>query len=445
MKRKGLIFIADKIKKAIFCLLLIVNCSLLISSACAADEFPINPLSYRDTVGNISADINNFGAAIHQNFDPTGQLLPTFIPVEAKVGLFFMDALSSVVRAIYTGMIPFLNAFLVALFAFWIFMETWQMMKKESDIWDLATRIVKKAVVITIWMWILNNDPAELFMWIMSPIITVATNMSDLILDGTAKIVGTNIPDTCNAIHEFVGSGERLVINGEAAANLLCMPTRAASFFYTAVAAGFDWMKQGLLSSALVFFMGLTFVLIFIYTIWKFALEALGVIVDLFFVLLFLPFTAIQESFGEKKDDKNNPTKYDGIFKPLWTELVGLIKGATLSSQIKKFLDAMIYFVVLAIVAAISVSLLAGVNPRVEANFMAILIIGGLVMYLIGQVGPLAKKITGSDESKFGKDVWDTVSGFGKTAFNWGKKQIKVIRTGKEPEAPKAPADGANK
>ena len=113
----------------------------------------------------LSADIDDFGKSLREsNFTPDGQLVPNFVPIEAKVGRFFMSALSEVARAVYTGLLPFLNALIIALFAFWIFMESWQMMRGDNDYWSLSTRIVKKGAIIAIWLWILNNNPADIFM-----------------------------------------------------------------------------------------------------------------------------------------------------------------------------------------------------------------------------------------------------------------------------------------
>lgn len=398
------------------------------------------PVKYGDAAASMAVDMDNFGASLRQNFKPSGQLIADFIPIEARVGRFFMSALSDVARALYAAFIPFLNMLIIALFAFWIFMESWQMIKTAGDYWDLAMRIVKRAVVIVIWMWILNNDPAELFMWLMAPVISLGSGMSELILSGTTKIIGTNLPDYCQAIHAWMAGENSLMIGSQYAADLLCMPTRVAGFFYTAVATGFEWMKQGLGRNGLTFMMGLIFVLLFIYNIWKFALAALGVVADLFFVLLFLPFTAVNESFKGGKD-----TKYDGIFKPVWDALINFVDGKNISldSQFKKFINAVIYFIVLSVVAAICIALLAGVNPMHGGDFISILIIGCLVAYLMGKVDDLAKGLTGAGEKEVfgdvGDDVGNLVKSIGQQVASWGKNATKIIAGGSAKTAP-APA-----
>jgi len=325
-------------------------------------------------------------------------------------------------------------------------MESWQMMKTDNDYWDLALRIVKKTAFIAAWLWILNNDPIELFMWLMAPMITLARMMSDLILDTTAKFVNSDLylPDTCRAIHSFVNASaaeDTLVIRNAEAADLLCMPTRAAAFFYTVVAAGFRWVVYGLGHSGSTFLIGLILTGVFLYNIWKLALESLGAIVDLFLVLLFLPFTAVQECFGDRGDKK--AMKYDGIFRPVWDEFVGFVKDAKLSAQIKKFTDATIYFIILAVMSAISIALLSGVdlNPRGEPEAMVVLIVGCLVWHMMGQAGVISKGITGVDAKnvvgEVGNDIWKISRRMGKTVFEWGRGIAKTAAQGKAAETKK--------
>ncbi|MDR2268995.1 MAG: hypothetical protein LBD94_02315, partial [Rickettsiales bacterium] len=389
--------------------------------AAMADYFSADSGNYGKMTDGLSVDIGNFGASLRQNFDPRGQLISDFIPIEAKVGRFFISALSDVARALYAAFIPFLNMLVAALFAFWIMMESWQMMKSDSDYWGLALRIVKKCVVIVIWLWILNNDPAELFMWLMAPLISLGSGMSDLILNGTARIIGTNLPDTCAAIHSWMADENSLLIGGEYAADLLCLPTRLAGFLYTTVATGFEWMKQGLGQNGLIFIMGVVFVLLFIYNIWKFALAALGIVVDLFFVILFLPFTFVCECFKEKD------MKYDGIFAPIFNQLVGFVKDANLDKQFKKFVNVIIYFILLSIVSAICIVLLAGVSPSVEGDFMSILIIGCLVAYLMNLTDKLMESIAEKIDGSTGDNIERVVTTVGKNVIEWGKNAAKII------------------
>jgi hypothetical protein len=415
-------------------------------------------MRYIDAARIVREDIKTFGESLSEKFSEEGRARPGFVPMEAKIGHFLMQAMSRVTNAIYIGLLPFLGVLVAVLFAFWIMMESWQMIKGDNDYWDLALRIVKKTAFIAAWLWILNHDPAGLFMWIMAPVITIARNLSDLILSSTTDVValGAGLPDTCAAIENFVAErGGALVITADAATELLCMPTRAAGFFYSAVVAGLGWMRDGLGHSAAEFLLGLVFVGVFIYNLFHFALAALGAIMDLFFVIMFLPFTAVYECFGDKDEkdgkDKNDKSKkamkYEGVFRPMWEEFVGLVKGAKLSLQIKKFVDAMIYFIVLSVMAAISMALLAGANPQDGADAINVLIVGCLVTYLMTQVGAVSEKITGVKESDIigdvGKDIWETSKKIAKGAAGWIKVYADIIAKGKKsggaPATPAAP------
>jgi hypothetical protein len=415
-------------RKMIKKLLLFAACCLLFAARPlrAADTFAA--ANYDLATRQISADIGDLGAALAGNFTPSGQLIRDFVPIEAQVGRFLLSALSQTSRAVYDALIPFMNIFVAVLFAFWVFMESWQMMNGDLDYWGLGKRIADKVVLIAIWMWALNNDPASLFMWLMSPVITLGSVASDLILNGTANIIGTNLPDSCAAIHSWIGSGGGLLIDGQYAADLLCMPTRVMGFFYTCVAAGLGWMRQGLGTSGLTFLLGLIFVILFIYNIWKFALAALNVIVDLFFVLLFLPFTAVSECF-------KGGTTYKGMFAPLWTQMKDFVSGESISiaGQFRKFINAIIYFVVLSIVCAICVILVAGVNPMAPgaaafgSDAITILIIGCLAAYLMGQADTLANSLGGKIEGDVGKQIGDTAIAAVKGIGEWGKNAIKIL------------------
>jgi hypothetical protein len=396
---------------------------LFLFAPARADDGLFSPSrsSYESMTGRMSADINDFGKSLREDFRPDGQLVPNFVPIEARVGGFLISALSSVVRAVYRAFIPFLNIFMIVLFAFWILAESWQMIKKDEDYWDLAIRIVKKGAALVIWLWLANHDPAEIFMWLMAPVITIGNGMADLIFSGTADIVGAKLPDTCAAIHGWMDANDNLLIAGPAAADQLCIPVRAAGLFYTNVAAGLGWMAQGLGKSGLTFLMGLVFVILFICNIWRFAISALNVVVDLFFVLLFMPFTAIKECFSAKD------MKYDGVFAPIFKEFVGFVKGAGLADQAMRFVNAMIYFIVLAIVSAISVVLMSGA----KGDFMSILISGCITVYLLGQTDALAEKLGGKAEGDAGSKIKDAAVGMGSQIAKWGENAVKILKKGK--------------
>ena len=359
-------------------------------------------------------------------FNEDGTLAEGAVPIEAKVGKFFMAALSEVSRAIYSKLRPFLNALVICLFMFWVFMEAWWTLKITQDSWDLAERVLKRGIWIAVLTLIMNNDPARIFMVLAGPMITVGVAMSKLIMDGTVRLLGTNLPDTCAAIREWLRNDTSMIISGAEAADLLCIPTRAAAYFYTFVWTGLKWMAEGLFAPK--FLLGAIFVLLFIYNIWKFALTALGVITDLFFVLLFLPFTIVSECFPEKD------TKYNGFFKPVWTSMASIVQRVALKDQIQKFVSAVIYFIVLSIVSTICVILISGTNQFVYqatgssgADSVTVLIIGCLVAYLMNRSEEIAKKIEATIDASAGERFGSAIVGMGKSVYGFGKKVVGTI------------------
>ena len=365
---------------------------------------------------NLFADLENFQGDI-QEAKAGGR-----VPVEAKVGKAFIGALSYIGEALSRSLFYFVQVFLAALLAFWILFEAYNMMQGDRNVKKLSMEITKKVVLISVWIWVLSNDPGDIFMTIFGPIITAGAFMSNLILD---SITGAASADTCQAVRDFVGNAGNSIISSHHTADLLCMPTRLSGFFYKCVGIGFKWMGYGIGRSALTFFAGATFVVIFAINIWKFALLAFGVIADLFLAIMLLPFTAYAECFGKG-------TQYKGIAGDIFNKFLELFntKEFSLSAQIQRFVRAAIYFIVLAVMAAIGAALLGGVvdasldsmTPSVETidGFMPVLIVGCLVAYLVSKAAEIATNLGGKIDDKLGKQVGDDLKG----AWKATKKQI---------------------
>ncbi len=355
-----------------------------------------------------------------------------YVPIEAKIGRAFMGAMSKISDILNRSLVRFIEILLVVLFAFWIFFESYNMMETGGDPKKLWQSIIWKAVVIGFWLWLIQNNAANIFMDIFGPIISISSYLSDFILNSITNASGANLPDTCAAIHNFmVGHGNDVLINSSAAADLLCVPTRLSGFFYTCVSAGFAWMKAGLGHSAFTFAAGAVFVVVFIYNIWKFALMALNVIADLFFAIMLLPFTALAECFG-------GGTTYGGLAGNFFKTFAGVFNTAKMESIIMKFINASIYFVSLSVVVAVSAAILSGVTtsnlaaqvPTIDnSGFMITLIVGCLVAYLANKAGDIAGQIGGSiEKSGFGDKVGKDINELYKSGRSWGQANWKVIR-----------------
>lgn len=370
-------------------------------------------------VGNLQGDISALQDAFNRN-----QMVADYVPIEAKIGLAFMNAMSWVGQVLDNSLVRFVKVFLIVGFMFWIMLEAYAMMTKgDGNIKKLAEDIVKKGGLIAIWILVLDIGPAKLFLYVMGPILTVGTAFSDLILNAVAGVAGTTLPDTCSAIREYAAANARpdMLIDGAMAANIMCVPTRLSGFFYTAISAGFSWMWTGVGTSVFTFFVGALFVVLFAVNMWKFALMALGVIADLFIGILMLPFTAISETLGK--------TSYKGIAGNIFNGFLGLFNTESLSAQIQRFVNATIYFVSLSIVIAICMALLSGtITPDLATNtpslendgYLVTVLTGCLVFYLASTAEKLAKQLGGSIDSSMGEKM-------GKDAVNWTKAGYKSV------------------
>ena len=366
-----------------------------------------------------------------EQFQPE-PIVSDYVPFEAKIGLAMMNGFSIVADVLDSSLVRFAIIFMIIAYIFWSMFEAYNMMKNGSSAMDFGVNLVKKGGVILIWIIILNFGPAQVFMWIMGPIISVGTYMSNLILNAIAGAIGTELPDTCAAIRDYAAANTsgNMLIDANAAADILCVPTRLSGFFTTAVAAGWKWMIAGIGTSAFTVLVGATFIVIFLYTGFKFLLMGLGVIMDLFLSVLMLPFTAIAETIKS--------TSYKGIAGDIFNGFLGLFKPESLSRQIQRFIDAAIYFVSLSIVIAVCAALLSGTVdanlaseiPTLENDgFIITLLTGCLVAYLANRADKIATEdIGGKIDASFGKKFGDDVKRLGKNTYGFGKKVVDIIR-----------------
>lgn len=359
------------------------------------------------------------------------QIVGDYVPVEARVGIAMMSGLNQVAKILDTSLVRFMVIFIIIMYAFWIMLEAYNMMTTDSNVQKLVKSIVKKTFIIIIWFTVLEIGPAKLFMFVMGPIITIGTYISDFILNAITQTAGITVPDTCDAIREYATTtvpGDML-IDAKAAADVLCVPTRLSGFFTTAIAAGWQWMIKGIGTSAFTFIIGAVFVVVFAWNTWKFALMALSVIMNLFLAVLLLPFTALAETIPQ--------TSYKGIVGNIFNSFIGLFNAGPvkLDAQINKFINAAIYFVSLSIVIAVCAALLSGVVdvnmmtnvPTLkDDSFIPILLTGALVAWLANKADKIARDIGGSvpdgdTGKKFTDDIKTVITNTYNTAKSWAK------------------------
>ena len=365
-----------------------------------------------------------------ENFRPSIMQLVS-VPIEVKIGLAMMNGFSMVADVLDSSLVRFAIIFMILAYIFWAMFEAYNMIKNGSSAMDFAVNLFKKGGVIIIWSIILQFGPTQVFMWIMGPIITVGTYLSDLILNAVANVVGVDLPDTCAAIRNYVATNtsEDMIMGANTAADILCLPTRLSGFFSTGIAVGWKWMVAGIGFSAFAMMMGAGFIILFIWLGFKVLLMALGVIMDLFLSVLMLPFTAIAETIKS--------TSYKGIAGDIFNGFLGLFKPESLENQILRFINAAIYFVSLSIVIAVCVALLSGVMdtnlasevPTLEnSGFVPTLLTGCLVAYLVSRADKIATDIGGKIDDSFGKKFGEDAKKLGKNIYGFGKKAIKIIR-----------------
>ena len=360
----------------------------------------------------LSDDVEQFSGEFQK------QLVADYVPIEAKVGIAFMNAMSLVANAIDAALGRFIIVFIIVMYAFWIMFETYKMMTDgDGKIKELLMSIVKKGFLIIVWSIVLSFGPAQIFMWIMGPIIGVGSYLADLILNSVAQSSGAYLPDTCAAIREYAAShtSARGLIDSDSVANILCLPTRLSGFCYTAIAAGWQWMLAGIGRSVFTFMGGAIFIVAFIMIAWKFAFMALGVVADLFLGIIMLPFTAIKETVGN--------TNYKGIAGNIFNSFLGIFAPESLSTQIQRFINASIYYVSLSVVIAFCAALLSGVVksdlagnvPTLQgADFWTTLLVALLTWWFASRAGKIATDLGGSIDTKVGDQMRDDISTFWK-------------------------------
>lgn len=378
----------------------------------------------------LSSDVEQF------QDDFQKQLVRDFVPIEAKVGLAFMNALSFISDVLDSSLVRFVILFMFIAFAFWIIFETYNMMQSgKGDVQKHLTEIVKKGTMIAVWVIILRFGPAKIFMWIMGPIVSVGTYVSDLILGAVAQSAGADLPDTCAAIHEYAiaHTAANNIVDATAAADMLCVPTRMSGLCYTAIAAGWKWITAGIGTSAFSVIGGIIFIYIFIKLAWKFAFMALGVIADLFLGVMMLPFTALTQTVGG--------TSYKGMAGNIFNQFLGIFSAEKLDKQIERFVQSALYFVSLSIVVAFCAALMSGVvdtdlSARVPSlnpgGFLETALVVALTWWFANRGMEIAGNLGGKITTKVGDQMRGDITTLWKKTSGTAKDWWKIIRNGKK-------------
>ena len=384
-----------------------------------------NMTAFKESLSN---DLNQFSVDFQQK-----QLVSDYVPIEARVGIAMMNGLTHVAKILDTSLVRFMVIFMIIMYLFWTVFEAYNFMSTGGgDVKKFIMEVGKKMMWLIIWIMVLEFGPAKLFLLIMGPVISLGTILSDIVLNAVSAVSGAVLPDTCNAIREYAAENtpSDMLINATAAADIMCVPSRLSGFFTTAIVVGWKWMISSVGHSIIGFTVGAIFVVIFVWNTWRFALMALGVIMDLFLCVLLLPFTALAETI--------TPTSYKGLAGNIFNEFLKLfnVESVKLNTQINRFVNATIYFVALSLVIAICAGLLYGIigNDLVsnvpslqDDGFIPTLLTGALVGYLAKKANDIAQDIGGGAKvdssfgTKFGEDIKTLATDTYKSVKEWAK------------------------
>ena len=369
----------------------------------------------------VSQEINDFQSGFESSLRSSD-----FVPIEAKLGFIFMKALSAIDYILQLSLVRFTIIFLFVMYALWIGLESYKMMRDSTDFKTVLYEIFKRGMIIAVWVLILNYGPAKIFDLLIGPIMALGRHLSDFILGAVAQTYNIRIPDTCTAIHNYVDSEVaaqmavqtdfKLLVNAEASADIMCLPSQISVYFYHAVAAAFRWIIYGFGHSTVAIIVGVVSVIIFIKCIFKYAFMTLGIVADLFLTLLLLPFTAISEAMPSTKETNYMGQVFSGFLK--------IFKTKKLSEVLSVFINTAVYFASLAIVIALCAALLSRIidinqnGSFIVADGMTTLLTGFFILYLANQAEELSKQIGGNIDNSFGQKLQQE----GKTLWGDAKK-----------------------
>lgn len=356
---------------------------------------------------NISNDIEQFQGNFNQNLTASN-----FVPLEVKLGLVFMKSLNAIDKIMEMSLVRFTIILLIITYGVWVGLEAYKLIRDSGDYKPVIYEIFKKGMIISLWLIVLDYGPAKLFSQLASPIIAIGRYLSDFILNSVAQTYHVELPDTCTVVHQYVEAHNngKLLIDTDAAANIMCLPARMSVFFYHATAQGFKWMGYGILHSLTAFIVGAVSVFIFIKCIFKYAFMTLGVVADLFLTLLMLPFTAISEAMPELKEKNYVGQIFSGLLK--------IFNANKLSNVISTFINASIYFASLSIIISLSAILLSKIISLNSDNSYTVsygiesLLTGGLILYLISKVDDYTSKLGGKIDNAFGTKLTNDTKTF---------------------------------
>ncbi len=432
-----------KILKKFFSTILTATlCIMLVGTSFCADMNTADVTGEND-VGMI--DVGDFGSWATENnrkiflntlthdisefYSPDAtQNIDNYVPIEAKVGLAFMNGYSMVARVLDASLVRFVLMFIIIAYGFWVAFEAYTIITGQNKAKEKVKEIAKKGLMLVVWIGVLSIGAAQLFTLVISPIMFLGTYMSDLILNAVSNVAGINLPDTCNAIRKYAiaNISKENIIDPISAANIMCVPTRMSGFCYSAIAMGWEWMKASIGNSVFGFLCGIVFVFGFLYLAWRYVFMAFGIIADLFLGIIMLPFTAIAETTAK--------TTYKGIAGNIFNGFLKLFTTESLKVQVERFINAALFFVILSIIISVAAGMLssvvelnaAGGIPSIDnPNIWVSLLVFALTYWMAKNAEKMATDIGGKVSYEMGtnlqNDAENIWKGAKKTTQGWWK------------------------
>ncbi|MBR6751763.1 MAG: hypothetical protein IKL95_00620 [Alphaproteobacteria bacterium] len=344
-----------------------------------------------------------------QHFGPTAtNVTHAYVPVEAKVGLAFIGGMTQIATALDKTLGQFAIMFMLIAYAFWVAFEAYNLIGTAGDAKKTIENVLKKGLIISVWLIVLKFGIARAFTMIMVPIVSAGTFIATTIWESITSAAGYTLPNTCEAIRQYATTAlpGNVQITADAASGLLCIPPQMSAFFMTIIEIGWKWVIAGVGTSLFTSIIGIYITYLALKSIWKYMFIALGVIADIFLSLLLLPFTAIAETTAK--------TQYKGVAGDIFNTFLDIFKAEKLETQITRIVKAALYFVCLAVATGVAVSLLTFVVNPASGEILtsggldgAILLILSLMLvcYMAEKSQKLASDWGGKIETGFGDQV----------------------------------------
>ena len=185
-------------------------------------------------IDSLTDDFNKFNGNESPIFNEN------YIPIEAKVGISFANALAIIANILDNSLVRFTIIFIALAYGFWLFFEAYTIISGQNKTEEKVHEMLKQGLKVGIWIAILVHNPIDIFTTVIQPILSVGTIISDTILNAVTQVIssGSTYPDTCGAIHNYVKihlTDATTNFSPSFTADLMCLPTRISSFCYAGI------------------------------------------------------------------------------------------------------------------------------------------------------------------------------------------------------------------